>query len=1280
MERAVYAILEYLDKLREQGRPELGRAAEIISTTCGVSLAKNMDLSIKPATIETIITASSNGQSASDKGKTLAPDIPSFQDRRKLFEMKTDTQQVSPTTTPRGRARSNTVTTCTAPPIDLSGIPPRSSSPTPKVVTFVDSPTSGRRVKATPTSSPNPTPPVSPAVPRRFQSALPTTSPAPASPILRTNTSTIITPTVTVTPPTSPKIAASPQTTSNASSDRRSLSMSSDHAVRHDLLAKFENNASVDPQWLSTELEGMSRDDMAKLVTAMMVMRAQEAKTHNREASPKASPILSPDDAIKATDTDSSSSRGSETSSTKSTASAGPAKPTRRVQRARSLPEMTTAQYSPFSRFRGVSTVQHDARVYKNLSHSFRHSMHPQYSPSLGSMSSGSKVPRLNTTVTRNPLYGRESLLTPTGSLYVLEKSKQFMNASSGGVTDNLIRRLSRASREAPRVIANPLYGMQSQLSRIARSRSTTTSADLSALASDAETPGRADTETKAPEAQAAASFPITSSFSKSLSALSPSSTNKHATVPVGMKHTPPLLISKLSSLPPSSPGKSSPAGGSPRPVRASPLLTTSVDRARSYEVSSPPPLDLLSSSSSSSSASISPSPSPASSPFHLHMHSDATSSPPSIVPSSLDDYSTGNYTSEQSHSTALVSPIMLATSRRSSFLNDDDDESGVLPLPRTPSMRSNRAHRRTPSSTPSSPSQPKRRMSDLEPRSRRSITIVPEDQIRGPADPDPEHGDDDALASTTATDDASQEPRPRPGRSPNVLVPYLLDPSMPDTSVLLARIVMLRPYMTPSAIIDYLTEHRTEVIPQRALLFLSMWLRNCYSRDFSGDKALRERIHSLVDALVLTPSPHKDVAAALSPSGDKVRPITSPRSLTTPSLLLSAKTLSTPSSPSGSFLNLSSRGSAGSLNYELSDLGASIKSFMLAAQLAPDVLLTSLAVYLPTPTSPPSPSSPQAHTHTSSPLASLHTSSRHISSLLASLTSSPSPPASPSVPHTPTSPVPSPPPPPFEFQHCRITELAKWLTHIEATMFRKVEVGDLLPPRTGPNGSQVIQAIIARFNDIAGWVATEVVRTSQIRRRVAILTKFIQLGKILCEMGNYNSLMEVLAGLNMHPVQRLHITWAGLSPSWMRSWRRLNKLMGHHSNYRRYRSVLASRLAGNTLPYFGLFLRDLTFIETASPALIDPPVLLEQQQELSSSLSLSPHAPPHQIPSPDRSQLTAQFITSLHFYQQAAHGFCNSSPPPIKLHQLLHLSAESEDMLMRYSLWCEPRTAPAEY
>lgn len=64
-----------------------------------------------------------------------------------------------------------------------------------------------------------------------------------------------------------------------------------------------------------------------------------------------------------------------------------------------------------------------------------------------------------------------------------------------------------------------------------------------------------------------------------------------------------------------------------------------------------------------------------------------------------------------------------------------------------------------------------------------------------------------------------------------------------------------------------------------------------------------------------------------------------------------------------------------------------------------------------------------------------------------------------------------------------------------------------------------------------------------------------------------------------MTPVQRLKLAWAGVEPRQMKLLDGLNKLMDPLSNWQVYRQTLKDTNPP-CLPFMGLFLTDLTFIE----------------------------------------------------------------------------------------------------
>jgi hypothetical protein len=78
--------------------------------------------------------------------------------------------------------------------------------------------------------------------------------------------------------------------------------------------------------------------------------------------------------------------------------------------------------------------------------------------------------------------------------------------------------------------------------------------------------------------------------------------------------------------------------------------------------------------------------------------------------------------------------------------------------------------------------------------------------------------------------------------------------------------------------------------------------------------------------------------------------------------------------------------------------------------------------------------------------------------------------------------------------------------------------------------------------------------------------------------MGNFNTVMEILAALGNAAVHRLRSVWDSIDPRLMDKYNELETLMGSARNHARYRSYLKCR-TGPVLPYLGIYLKDCVFI-----------------------------------------------------------------------------------------------------
>ncbi|CBQ69483.1 conserved hypothetical protein [Sporisorium reilianum SRZ2] len=161
----------------------------------------------------------------------------------------------------------------------------------------------------------------------------------------------------------------------------------------------------------------------------------------------------------------------------------------------------------------------------------------------------------------------------------------------------------------------------------------------------------------------------------------------------------------------------------------------------------------------------------------------------------------------------------------------------------------------------------------------------------------------------------------------------------------------------------------------------------------------------------------------------------------------------------------------------------------------------------------------------------------------------------------------------------------------------------------------RAVEAIVARFNLTANWVASEVVLTQNIDERAAVISKLIRIAWKCYLQSNFASLAQIIFGLSTPWVERLRRTWNRVGYFEMRMWRDLNSFVGPRHNFRHLRNAmlqLAESSAGDSrpgganaasttaadasktasargcIPFFGLYVSDLMQFD-AMPTLLDP-------------------------------------------------------------------------------------------
>ncbi|NWW78374.1 RGPS1 factor, partial [Climacteris rufus] len=136
--------------------------------------------------------------------------------------------------------------------------------------------------------------------------------------------------------------------------------------------------------------------------------------------------------------------------------------------------------------------------------------------------------------------------------------------------------------------------------------------------------------------------------------------------------------------------------------------------------------------------------------------------------------------------------------------------------------------------------------------------------------------------------------------------------------------------------------------------------------------------------------------------------------------------------------------------------------------------------------------------------------------------------------------------------------------------------------------------AFTRRFNHVSFWVVREILHAQTLKIRAEVLSHYIKTAKKLYELNNLHALMAVVSGLQSAPIFRLTKTWALLSRKDKATFDKLEYVMSKEDNYKRLRDYISSLKMTPCIPYLGIYLSDLTYIDSAYPSTAS---ILESEQ-----------------------------------------------------------------------------------
>jgi len=175
-----------------------------------------------------------------------------------------------------------------------------------------------------------------------------------------------------------------------------------------------------------------------------------------------------------------------------------------------------------------------------------------------------------------------------------------------------------------------------------------------------------------------------------------------------------------------------------------------------------------------------------------------------------------------------------------------------------------------------------------------------------------------------------------------------------------------------------------------------------------------------------------------------------------------------------------------------------------------------------------------------------------------------------------------------FSFSDLDCLEVARQMCILEQGLYKAILPRECLnqawnhktyKETAAPN----ILSIIRRFNRVSAWAAAEVVQKELLPDRVKTLERLILIAHHCRELHNFNATQSILAGIAASSVFRMKKTWVGLDSEIMKKYDALKKVMSADSSFATLRAALHSE-SPPCIPYLGMYLTDLTFIEDGNP------------------------------------------------------------------------------------------------
>ena len=174
-----------------------------------------------------------------------------------------------------------------------------------------------------------------------------------------------------------------------------------------------------------------------------------------------------------------------------------------------------------------------------------------------------------------------------------------------------------------------------------------------------------------------------------------------------------------------------------------------------------------------------------------------------------------------------------------------------------------------------------------------------------------------------------------------------------------------------------------------------------------------------------------------------------------------------------------------------------------------------------------------------------------------------------------------------FDYSSC---DIAKELTRISYSILTEIKPKEFFKGVftkknknvTSPN----ITEITNRFNQLSFWLIEEILSYDYPSDRAKVIEKFIDIGKELINLNNFNDAMSMVSGLGQMIVNNLTQSWKYVSKQSNAVFEKLKNILNFQDNYKNIRDKIDECLQNNIpyIPFLGPYNKRICFLEEYGP------------------------------------------------------------------------------------------------